>query len=120
MRGLGKEAMPSHQKSWGMVGYHCHVCSMHRVKTAVDKPAPEGFKELIAGVSPQQGHSVQRALGELQGTGVISTWLSVLPDANCLSLDRPEGWHSAQALYSALWGLTLGSLLKIVPGMFYP
>lgn len=93
MRVLGKETMPSHQKSWGMDRCHCHVCSMHRVKAAVDKPPPEGFKELIADVSPQQGHSVQRALGELQSTGVISTGLSVLPDANCLSVDRPEVCH---------------------------
>lgn len=81
---------------------------MGRVKAAVDKPSPEGFKEEIAGVSPQQGHSVQRPVDELQANGLISTRLSVLPDASCLSLGHLEVCHyGTSSLLCALWDLTL-------------
>lgn len=80
------------------------MCVPWAVKAAVDKPSPEAFKEEIAGVSPQQGHSVQRPVDKLQANGLISTRLSVLPDARCLSLDHPEVCHMAQALCSVPFG----------------
>lgn len=102
MWGSGKEVTPPYQKSWGMDGHRCHVCSMGRVKAAVDKPSPEGFKEEIAGISPQQGHSVQRPVGEWAAGQWLDFHLAVSA-ARC-QLPRPGSswswslWHKLYAL----------------------
>ena len=105
-RGSGKEVSPPLTAIWGH-GWAPLSCVFHeQVKAAVDtKASADRFREETAASARAQR---LRAVGGLGDTGMASSWLLVLPDADCLSLDHPEVCHYGRgSLLCALGGLTV-------------
>lgn len=97
------------QKSWDMGGHPCHICSMGRVKTAVDeKPHQIAIRrDSRCAASARAMYGVRgKGGGWSAGVGVGFTWLLVLLAASCLCLDHLEVCRYDMSSLFSVWDLT--------------